>query len=82
MIELPWLLYVLLGANALGSVADAVLRILRYRRDKGQADADVDYRRSQTSVNRAVAKAMHLAVDSESGEEMMERAARLRSHSA
>ncbi len=28
MIELPWLLYVLLGVNALGSATDAVLRVL------------------------------------------------------
>ena len=82
MIELPWLLYVLLGVNAAGSLTDAVLRVLRYRQGRGQADADIDYRRSQTKVNRAVAKAMRRAVDTESGEEMIERVARLRDQSA
>ena len=82
MIELPWLLYVLLGVNALGSIADAVLRILRYRRDKRLAEADVNYRDSQTSVNIAVAEGMLRAVDAESGDKLMEQIERLRGQSA
>ena len=82
MIELPWLLYVLLGVSALGSITDAALRILRYRREKRLAEAEVKYRDSQTSVNVAVAEAMLKAVDAESGDKLMGQIERLRSQSA
>lgn len=81
MIELPWLLYVLLGASAVGSLADAALRILRYRREKGQAEADVYYRHSQAGVNVAVAGAMLRAADVKSGDDLINLIERLRGQS-
>lgn len=82
MIELPWLLYVLLGVNAFGSATDAVLRVLRFWRDKVQSDAEVDYRQSLTSVNYAVAEGMLKAMDTESGDQLMGRIERLRDQTA